>query len=105
MCYKRKRKLQNSFGGKYIESFPLRMSDWYRYILDSIYRFFLIHFTPNDDNTLQKYKLIHYSVSKPVHCKIAKKPNETILYSFLEKMDSKLSMNIYITSQQCMISV
>lgn len=60
------------------------MYDWYSYIWDNIYRFFLIHFTPNDDKTFKKYELIHYGVSKPVHFKFPKTPNEMILYAFLE---------------------
>lgn len=87
---KGKENFKISFGGKYIESFSERASDWYRYIWDSTYRFFLIHFTPNDDKTFQKYELIHVGVSKPIHLKIAETPNETILYNFLEKNGFKI---------------
>ena len=78
------------FGGKYIQSFPKRVSDWYYYILNSIYRFYLVHVTPNDDKTFQKYELIHYGVHKPFHVKIANTPNELILESFLKKNGFKI---------------
>lgn len=79
-----------SFGGKYIHSFLRRISDWFGYIGDIIYRFFLIQFTPKDDKTLKKYELIHFGVSKPIHPKIAKIPNEWCLYDFLEKNGFKI---------------
>lgn len=83
---------QISFEGEYIQGFPERISDWYSYILDSIYRFFLINFTPNDDKTFKKYELIHYGVKKPIHLKLtAKTPNEKTLYNFLEKNGFKIT--------------
>lgn len=78
------------FGSKYIQSFPERVSDWYHYVLNSIYRLYLVHVTPNDDKTLQKYELIHYGVSKPIHLKIANTPNEFILESFLKENGFKI---------------
>lgn len=74
-----------SFRSKYIQSFSERMSDYYRYIIDYIYRLFLIYFTPKDDTTSKKYELIHVGVSKPHHLKNLYKPNEIFLSSFLEK--------------------
>ena len=60
-------------------------------ILDSIYRLFLIHFTPNDDKTLRKYELIHLGVSRPIHFKIAETPDEKLLYTYLEKNGFKIT--------------
>ena len=88
---KGKENFKISFGGKYIQSLSERIYDYYRYIVDRIYKSFLIHFTPNDDKTLRKYELIHFGVSKPIYIKIAEKPNETILYSFLEKNGFKIT--------------
>lgn len=88
---KGKENFKISFGGEYIQSFSKRVSDWCRYISDNIYRFFLIHFTPKDDKTLKKYELIHFGVSKPIHPKIAKTPDERFLYNFLEKNGFKIS--------------
>lgn len=87
---KGKESFKISFGSKYIESFSKRASDWYRYIFDNIYRFFLIHFPPNDDKTFRKYELIHMEVSKPIHVKIPDMPNETILNYVLEKNGFKI---------------
>lgn len=88
---KGKENFKVSFGGKYIQSFSERLSDWCRYIGNSIYRFYLIHFTPNDDITFKKWELIHCGVSKPVHFKIAKTPNEKVLYNFFEKNGFKIT--------------
>ncbi len=79
-----------SFGGKYIHSLSRRISDWFEYILDIIYRFFLIHFPQKDDKTFKEYELIHFGVSKPIHPKIAETPNEWCLYDFLEKNGFKI---------------
>ncbi len=79
-----------SFEGKYIHSFSRRISDWFGYFGDIIYRFFLIHFTPKDDKTFKKYELIHFGVSKPIHPRIAETPNEWCLYDFLEKNGFKI---------------
>ena len=49
-----------TFKGKYHDSFCHRLSDWCNYVLYNIYRFFLIHFIPNNDNSLKKYQLIHF---------------------------------------------
>jgi len=81
---KGKKGFKVSFGARYIRSFSKRLSDWCEYIKDSIYRFFLIHFTPNNDNTFKKYELIHSGVSKPIHLKVAETPDEICLYHFLE---------------------
>ena len=81
---KRKDNFQIKFNMKYIDSFSKRMSDWYEYILDNIYRFFLIHFTPNNDNTTRKYTLIHSGVLEPIHVKIPQIPDEYFLHKFLE---------------------
>ncbi len=88
---KGKENFKISFGGKYVTSFPNRIYNYYRYILESIYRFFLMHFAPNNDNTPLKYRLIHYGVSKPVHCKIAEMPNEVMLYGFLKVNGFKIT--------------
>ena len=82
---KGKKDFQIRFKGKYIQSLSERISDWYNYILDSTYRFFLIHFNLKNDKYFREYKLIHFGVSKPIHLKIARTPNEVCLYSFLEK--------------------
>lgn len=87
---KGKKNFKVSFRVKYIRSFSERIHDWYRYIQDSIYRFFLIHFTPKDDTTFKKYNLIHFGVSKPSHLKIVETPNEWFLYDFLEKNEFKI---------------
>ena len=87
---KRKETFRVTVRGKYVQSFSKRMYDWYRYILDKIYRFFLIHFTPNNDKTLAKYKLIHYKVSKPIHYRIVEKTSEIVLSSFLRKNGFKI---------------
>jgi len=79
-----------SFGGKYIHSFSRRILDWFEYVKDIVYRFFLIHCTPKDDKTFKKYNLIHFGVSKPIHLKIAETPNEFVLYGFLEKNGFKI---------------
>ena len=79
-----------SFEGKYVESFSKRIHNYYRYIIDSIYRFFLIHFTPNDDKTFRKYELIHCGVSKPIHFKYDGMPNEKVLYKFLKENGFKI---------------
>ena len=97
--FKRKKDFKIKFGGKYIQKFPERMLDWYNYILDIIYRFFLINFTPNDDKTLRKYILIHFGVPKPVHIKIAETPNEDILEGFLTDNGFKvLDEHFYVES-------
>lgn len=88
---KGKENFKVSFGDKYIQSFSERLFDWCRYIGNSIYRFYLIHFTPNDDITFKKWELIHCGVSKPVHFKISKTPNEKVLYNFLEKNGFKIT--------------
>lgn len=80
-----------SFEGKYIESFPKRLSDWCNYLLDSLYRIYLVNITPNDDKTFKKYELIHYGVIKPVHFRLSSLPNETILNSFLMKNGFKIT--------------
>ena len=82
---KGKDKFEISFNGKYVKNFLERALDWFNYVLDSIYRFFLVHFTPNNDKTFKRYELIHYGVSKPIHVKVTNAPNETVLYSFLEE--------------------
>lgn len=57
---KGKEEFEISFNGKYIKNFPDRALDWFNYVLDIIYRFFLVHFTPNNDKTFKRYELIHY---------------------------------------------
>ena len=79
-----------TFKGKYIHVFFRRLADWYTYVLDNIYRFYLVHVTPNDDKTLKKYNLIHYKVSKPVHLKTANTPNEFILECYLNENGFKI---------------
>ncbi len=79
-----------SFNGKYINSFPERAFDWYNYVLNSIYRFFLVHFTPNNDKTFKRYELIHFGVYKPIHHKITNIPNEIILEGFLKENGFKI---------------
>ena len=79
-----------SFEGKYIHGFSRRISDWFGYFWNIIYRFFLIHFTPKDDKTFKKYELIHFGVSKPIHPRIAETPNEWCLYDFLKKNGFKI---------------
>ena len=79
-----------TFNGNYIQSFSERISDWYHYVLNNIYKFYLVHFTPNDDRTLQKYSLIHYRVSRPIHLKVANTPNEFILEGFLKENGFKI---------------
>ena len=74
-----------------MQSIPKRISDYCRYILDSIYRLFMIHFTPNDDKTLRKYELIHWGVSRPIHFKIAETPDEKLLYTYFEKNGFKIT--------------
>lgn len=101
---KGKEEFKVSFGGRYIQSFSKRLSDWCRYIKDSMYRFFLIHVTPNDDKTFGKYELIHCGVSKPVHFKIAKTPNEKVLYDFLEKNGFKIT-NEHLYSESTVYDV
>ena len=88
---KGKENFKVSFGGKYVQSLSKRIYDYYKYIINSIYRFFLIHFTPNSYKTLRKYELIHFGVSKPTHFKIAEMPNEPVLYNFLEKNGFKIT--------------
>lgn len=88
---KGKKDFKVTFGGKYIQSFSERISDWFGYIGDNIYRFFLIHFTPKDDKTFKKYGLIHFGVSKPIHPKIAETPDEMCLYNFLENNGFKIT--------------
>ena len=102
--FKGKEDFEISFGGKYIQSFSERILDYYRYIIDSIYRFFLIHFTPDDDETLRKYELIHFGVSKPIHCKIAKIPSEACLYAFLEENGFKIT-NEHLYSESTVYDV
>ncbi len=80
---KRKDNFKVSFGEKYIQSFFKRSADWFEYIRDNIYRFFLIHFTPNNDKSFKNYELIHFGVSKPIHLKFSGTPNEISLYKFL----------------------
>ena len=82
---KRKPYFTITFNGCYLQSFPQRMLDWCSYVANCLYRFYLIHVTPNDDKTLQKYSLIHYGVSKPIHLKITNPPDEIELASFLRK--------------------
>ena len=79
-----------TFGGKYMHSFQKRLSDWCKYIISNVYRFYLIHISPNDDNTFRKYELIHYGVKKPVHFKIAIKIDEYVLEKFLNKNGFKI---------------
>lgn len=79
-----------TFNGNYIQSFSERISDWYHYVLNTIYKFYLVHFTPNDDRTLQKYSLIHYRVSRPIHLKVSNTPNEFILEGFLKENGFKI---------------
>ncbi len=69
-----------SFRSTYIPSFSKRVSNYYRYIINNIYRLFLIYFTLNGDKNLKK----HTDVSKPIHLKIANMPNEFVLHTFLE---------------------
>ena len=73
-----------TFGSRYVHSFKRRIFDWLRYIMDIVYRIFLIHCTPEDDKTLKKYNLIHKGVQKPIFPKIAKMPSQKVLYDFLE---------------------
>lgn len=88
---KGKENFKISFGGEYIQSFSERLYNWCRYIRNSIYRLYLIHFTPDDDRTFKKWNLIHCGVSKPDHFKIAKTPNENVLYTFLEQNGFKIT--------------
>ena len=94
---KGKESFKISFKGKYIKSFSERMYDYYIYIVDSLYRFFLMNFTPDDDKTLRKYELIHIGVPKPLHLRIAEVPDETVIYGFLEN-NGFLVTNEYIDS-------
>lgn len=80
-----------TFNGNFINKFPERIFDWYFYALKCIYRFYLVHFTPNDDKTFLKYELIHFGVSKPIHLKTAKTPNEFILEGFLKENGLKIA--------------
>lgn len=71
-----------SFGGKYIQSLPERISDWYEYIrirtINIIYRSLC--------NIFHRYENIYLAENcKPIHLKVSEKPNEMILYDFLEK--------------------
>lgn len=70
------------FNSSYNTSFLKRVSDWYHYIVDSIYRVYLMNFEP-DAQTLRKYALIHSGVSKPLYLKFATAPDEEVLYDFL----------------------
>lgn len=87
---KGKDNFQITFGGKYINNLPARIKDWLNYLLDNVYRFYLVHVTPKDDKTFRKYELIHYGVSKPVHLKVANTPNEWQLECFLKKNGFKI---------------
>ena len=78
-------KFSITFGAEYMNSFWERTLDWLEFFKDSIHRFYLVHVTPNDDKTFKKYELIHYGASRPIHIKIAKTPNETILEGFLKE--------------------
>ncbi len=79
-----------SFGEKYTQSITIRIYDYYRYIVNILYKLFLTHFTPDDDKTFRKYKLIHFKIAKPLNFKIAEMPKEIVLYSFLEKNGFKI---------------
>lgn len=74
------------WGSYYIQSFSTRVSDWCNYVFDCIYKFFLVHFTPNDDKTLKKYELIHYKVMKPIHIKRTYFIDELFLSYYLKGM-------------------
>jgi hypothetical protein len=87
---KGKNEFKITFDGNYIQNFSERVSNWYHYVLNSIYRFYLVRVTPNDDKTFQKYELIHHVVSKPIHLKIANTPNEVILEGFLKENGFKI---------------
>lgn len=78
------------FKAKYIQHFPERLKDYCNYALDTIYRFYLVHITPNDDSTLKKYELIHYGVSIPVHVKVNNTPDEYVLSEFLKENGLKI---------------
>lgn len=73
------------FKGKYIQNLLERIIDWIKYILMKIYRFYLVKFTPNDDKTFRKYKLIHIGVDKPLHIKVCNTPDEEFLDLLLKK--------------------
>ena len=87
---KRKDSFQITFKGKYTCNFSKRMEDWINYIFDSIYYFFLVHVTPNNDRTFHNYNLIHYGVSAPVHIRVTNAPNEIILEEFLRENGFKI---------------
>lgn len=78
------------WGSYYIQSFSTRVSDWCNYVFDCIYKFFLVHFTPNDDKTFKKYELIHYKVMKPIHIKMAYSVDELFLSYYLKEMGFKI---------------
>lgn len=73
------------FKGKYIQNPLERITDWIRYVLMQVYRFYLVKFTPNDDKTFKKYELIHYGVGKPLHLKVCNTPDESIIDSLLSE--------------------
>jgi len=98
---KGKEEFKISFGSQYIQSFPERIVEWYEYMKknNSIYRFFLMHFTPKDDMTVEEYLMIHFGVEKPGQIKIVTTPNEKVLYEFLEKNGFKITEeHLYSTS-------
>ncbi len=80
---KGKENFKISFGGKYIQSFPERICDWYEYvyieIINIIYRLLRIEETYLEGNF------------KPVHVKVAEQPDEKVLYDFLEKNGFKIT--------------
>ena len=67
------------FDGKYVTTIRQRIIDYIYYFFKCIYRFFIIHFTSQNDNTLGKYSLIHGGVYEPIHVKITNIPNEYLL--------------------------
>lgn len=93
-----------TFKGTYVQSFEQRVVEWYNYVRDSVYRIYLVNVTPNDDKTFQKWSLIHCGVSKPVHFKIASKPNEFILESFLKENGFKIT-NEHVYSEATVYDV
>lgn len=74
------------WGSYYIQSFSERISDWCNYVLDCIYKLFLIHFNPNDDKNVKKYELIHYKIMKPIHIRVAYSVDEIFLSYYLKEM-------------------
>lgn len=82
-----------------MQSFSKRVSDWCNYVFDCIYKFYLVHFTPNDDKTFKKYELIHYKVSKPIHIKMAYYVDELFLSYYLKEMGFEI-----VSEQICSLS-